>query len=132
MILNKNKQTCLIKTNSNGFTLLEVIIAMAILAIGILGLTKMQISSIKGNDSAMEFTRGATWAADRIEGLMGFAYDDSVVVDGTATQEKYTINWIVTPSDPVPNVKKITMVVSWTDKGKAQTFTADYYRAIDF
>jgi len=105
---------------------------LTVLTIGLLALGGMQISSIRGNDTAWEFTEGSTRAADRIEGLMGFAYDDSAVVDGTATQEKYTINWIVTPSDPVPNVKKITMVVSWTDQGKAKTFTADYYRAIDF
>lgn len=132
MIFNKKNRTCLVKTDACGFTLLEVIIAMAILAIGILGLTKMQMSSIKGNDTAMEFTRGSTWAADNIETLMGVDYADPGFVDGTDNEGKFTINWTITPSDPVPNVKKITMVVTWNDKGQAKTFTADYYKAITF
>lgn len=117
---------------NHGFTLLEVIIAMAILAIGILGLTKMQISSIRGNDTAWGFTEGATRAADSIETLIGFAYDDQGLVDGTVNQGKYTINWTITPADPVPNVKKITMNVTWNENGKAKLFTADYYKAITF
>lgn len=133
MIFNtKKNRPCPVEINARGFTLLEVIIAMAILAIGILGLTKMQMSSIKGNDTAMAFTRGATWAAGNIETLMGIDYDDPGFVNGTDSEGKFTIAWTITPSDPIPNVKKITMVVTWNDKGEAKTFTADYYKAITF
>ena len=134
MIFNiiKKNRTCLVKINTNGFTLLEVIIAMAILAFGILGLSKMQISSIRGNDSAMEFTRGSTWAADNIETLMILNYDDPGFADGSDSEGIFNIDWIITPSDPVPNVKKITMTVTWKDKGENKTFVADYYKAIKF
>ncbi|MCW5213639.1 prepilin-type N-terminal cleavage/methylation domain-containing protein [Desulfobulbus sp. TB] len=60
----------------NGFTLIETMVAMAIFTIGILGLFGMQTSAIKGNLSANSITTGTTWAADRVEYLLGLSYSD--------------------------------------------------------
>lgn len=121
-----------VKSRTDGFSLLEVIIAMAILAVGILGLSKMQIAAIKGNHSAMELTTAGTLATDEIEALMVVDYDGLSTDGGTKDEGKFTIKWTITPSDPVPNVKKITMVVTWNDRGKDKVFVADYYKAITF
>lgn len=63
------------KTNGTaGFTLIETLMAMAIFTIGILGLFGMQTAAIKENLSANTITTGATWAADRVERLLGQSY----------------------------------------------------------
>lgn len=65
------------KKNSHdqGFTLVEVLIAMAIFAIGILAVGSMQISAIKTNANARNSTTVVTYAKDRVEDLMALAYD---------------------------------------------------------
>lgn len=62
-------------TGQGGFTLIETLMAMAIFTIGILGLFGMQTAVIKKNLSASTITTGATWAADRIEQLLGRDYE---------------------------------------------------------
>jgi type IV pilus assembly protein PilV len=51
--------------NQNGFTLIEVLVAVIILAIGLLGLANLQTLSIRNNLSAYLRTQ-ATWLADNI------------------------------------------------------------------
>lgn len=119
----------------NGFTIIEVLIAMSIFAIGILGLTKMQISAIFGNTSSREYTEASTYNTGQIEKMMILTYDNASLNDGATgqiIQGIYTINWTVTQGDPIPNVKKIHMVATWKDRGRSKTFTADYYKAMTF
>ena len=71
----------LIKDNRNGFTLIEIMIAMVVLAIGILGVAKMQLSAIKGNSYASGLTEASTLAQNKMEELMSLAYDDSALDD---------------------------------------------------
>ncbi|WP_321413292.1 prepilin-type N-terminal cleavage/methylation domain-containing protein [uncultured Desulfobacter sp.] len=115
-----------------GFTLLEVMIATSILAIGILGIIQMHISAIQGNETAWKFTESSGFAANEIEGLIRLPYDDDDFVNGSKQQGDYNVSWTVTNSDPIPNVKKITMTVGWTDKGTTKTYISEYYKAISF
>lgn len=58
----------------NGFTLIEVVIALGVLAFGILSLMLLQLSSIKGNSTANTVTGESTLAADRIETILELDY----------------------------------------------------------
>ena len=60
--------------SNNGFTLIEVICAIAILTVGILSLYSLQISSINTNSSANTITAASTWASDRVEILINRPY----------------------------------------------------------
>jgi prepilin-type N-terminal cleavage/methylation domain-containing protein len=62
--------------NDYGFTLVEVMIAMTILAIGILGVSMMQISAVRGNSLANGTTEAVTIAQDRMERFITAAFDD--------------------------------------------------------
>lgn len=64
------------RNNQQGFTLIEVLVAMVVLTIGVLSLYSMQISSIDGNAKASRITTASTWAGDRIEQLLNLPYDD--------------------------------------------------------
>lgn len=50
-----------------GFTLLEVMIAVFVLAIGLLGMAHLQITSLKHNQSAEFRTQAALFAADMLD-----------------------------------------------------------------
>ena len=71
----------IIQKNQNGFTLIEVMTAMAIFAIGILGVAKMQIIAIEGNSNAGELTKASTIAQDKIEDLMSLDYNNKYFAD---------------------------------------------------
>jgi len=81
-----------------GFTLIEVLIAMAIFSIGILGVGTMQIRSTTGNTSARIRTEASTWAQDRVETLMLLSYGHVLLATGAPHQEfegLYTVDWTV-------------------------------------
>jgi len=104
-----------------GFTLIDVLFAIAILAFGLLAVAKMQGSAIQGNFFAGGKTEAVTWAQDRMETLMALPYA-SVVPGGPVTQGNYDINWNVTDlnADPTTKCKLITVTVTPRIKGVGQ------------
>ena len=115
--------------DEKGYTLIEVLIALSLFAIGMLAVAGMQISGIQGNATAKWHTGAASWSADRIERLMTLDYDDPALVDGSVTEGIYTVSWVVTEDVPINNVKTIAVTVSWTDRGINKNTTFNYYKA---
>lgn len=66
---------------NNGFTLIEILIAMAIFAIGILAVLSMQVSSVNTNATAKKVTDNYTWAAQQVEEFMVLPFTDPVLND---------------------------------------------------
>ena len=62
---------------NHGYTLIEVLIAMAIFAIGILAIFSMQITSTGSNALARGLTENYTAAMDKVEELLALPYDDA-------------------------------------------------------
>ena len=90
-----------------GFTLIEVLIAVAIFSIGILGVGTMQLRSTSGNTNARIGTEASVWAQDRVETLMLLPYTDADLIRNPGnpaahevTEGGYTINWIVYETSP--------------------------------
>jgi prepilin-type N-terminal cleavage/methylation domain-containing protein len=109
--------------NSKGFTLIEVLIVMAIFSIGVLAVAAMQITSTKGNASARRITEATALAENQIEELMRLDYDndDNLKPEYNphgGPQGAYTVNWNVTEidldADGNNDSKKIDMTVSWS------------------
>ncbi len=63
--------------NNQGFTLIEIMIAMVIFVVGMLGVATLQTSATKGNNTANRTTRAFTWCSDRMEVLMSLPYIDT-------------------------------------------------------
>lgn len=105
--------------NEKGFTLLEVMIALGILAVGILAIIKMHISATQGNAHAVLFTNSLLAAQSRIEYLLMEDFDD--ITSGTYTETHadmdvippgYTLEWEVSDiPDPDIDMKQITVTV---------------------
>jgi len=118
-----------------GFTLIEVVIAISILAVGLLGVAAMQTSAIRVNSAAGQMTVRMNWAQDKMEELKALAFSDSWLeaagnppgVDSAGnsheqtTSDGYAVRWDITDNTPVPNTKRI--VVTITGKGKTSRLT---------
>lgn len=66
--------------DNQGFTLIEIMVAMVIFVIGILSVAALQTKATKGNISANRSTRAFTWCSDRMEVLMSLPYTDPNLV----------------------------------------------------
>ncbi|PIE62825.1 MAG: prepilin-type cleavage/methylation domain-containing protein [Desulfobacter postgatei] len=71
--------------NQNGFTLIEAMIAMMVLAVGILGINTMHVSSTRGNSSANKLTIAGATGENIYETLISQSYSDAVFDAGTHT-----------------------------------------------
>ncbi len=69
--------------NNNGFTLIEVMITLAVLFVGILAMSLMQVQAIKGNSSAFSRTNANAIALTFLEELRRIPFDDSNLTAGT-------------------------------------------------
>jgi len=67
--------------NDKGFTLIEALIAMVILAIALLGIAQMQISAMQGNRSSYDTTEASALASDMLEQMVvqSWSTPDTVV-----------------------------------------------------
>lgn len=105
----------------SGFTLLEVIIAVSILALGLLAVAAMQASAIRATVLAYKTTEATKRAQDRMELLMSLPYGDSRLSAGrhsdTSFSPDYSITWNVEEGKPVKNMKNVTVTVSWRERG---------------
>jgi type IV pilus modification protein PilV len=85
-----------ILTSKSGYSILEVLIALAIFAIGILGVATMQISATNGNASARMFTEASELTQSQAEALL--LQDYATLADGNSVSaDGYTTQWTVTP-----------------------------------
>jgi type IV pilus assembly protein PilV len=108
-------------SGQKGFTLLEVMIAVFLLAVAIMGTASLTTSVIKGNSSSQTLTTATTLAKDKMEELKATNYTDLpppgspdyAKADGTvqtsATGSYYTRSWTA----PGTNTKTITVTVTW-------------------
>ena len=114
------------RSNEQGFTLVEVIIAMVIFSFGTLAIVNMQISSMQGNSTARRITAQSVVAQNKLEQLFVLAYDNPWLEpagnppgadsDGNTHQETtphgYTVSWDVIDDDPIADSKLVTVTVS--------------------
>lgn len=61
--------------SDHGFTLIEVLIALAVLTIGVLSVNAMQTASIRGNATASRITTATTVGTDVVERFFSLPYN---------------------------------------------------------
>jgi prepilin-type N-terminal cleavage/methylation domain-containing protein len=128
-----------------GFTLIEVMIVMAILTFGLLSLSAMQIHAMQGSDRGRHATHAAAIAENSMELLLqdpwdsigvtvGFVNDpdenNSTQVDGggTSLERSYSVSHQITDLQPT-FTRAIDVSVSWTEKsGEVRSITLSSVR----
>ena len=89
------------KLKQEGYTLVEILIAIAILAFGLMAVATMQIRAIKTNAIASGISQGLTLGQARVEELMNLSYITLIDTtgDGTDEDDGFGLNNTVDPSD---------------------------------
>jgi len=105
---------------SNGFTLVEVVVALVVFTIGLLAITAMQIVSTKGGYFSNNVTQATIFAQDKLENLKDLSYSDPQLasgqhdegeMSGTVFSRQYNI-----VEDTGNSFKTITVTVQWVDR----------------
>jgi len=123
-------QPLLIK-RTGGFTLIEIIMSIALIAIGILGFSLNSIGIIQGNFISGNYTVATNLAQDKMEDLLnsGIAlptcptattagcFDGPLNSQGTTDPAGaiYNRSWVVTVDSPESGLSTIDVTVSWQD-----------------
>lgn len=119
------------KRMEEGFSLIEVTIALCILSFGILSLFLLISSGMRGSSSAGRITMGVNWASEQVEKIIGAKYDDDILEDisnrygdscSTADhcqrEDNYVIFWNVRDDYPLENLKTVQIVVEYSQGDK--------------
>jgi type IV pilus assembly protein PilV len=103
--------------NENGFTLIETMIAMIILAIALLGIAQMQISAMRGNRSSYDMTEASALASDFLEQLVLQNGNDPATVScppgDSVVRSNITYTRICTPGGGTIGQRVFTVTVTW-------------------
>ena len=107
-----------------GFSLIEVLIALVILAVCLLGVAGLMATTTRNNSDGSHMTEAVTLIQGKLEELKATSPARiannglNVVVPDPVTNAirgtTYTRSWMVVPD--VNNTYRITVTVSWTDK----------------
>jgi type IV pilus assembly protein PilV len=106
-----------------GFTLIELMAAVLILSIGILGMMKLQMYAVQGNAFGGRMSAAVALAQDQMENLInrslepwpegsiaGSQIDPSLL---GRQYQGYTVNWTIMSDSPIPNVAIMNVQVHW-------------------
>jgi len=105
--------------NKKGFTLIEVLVGLVLLAIGLLAIAGMQITSVRGNFFSSNMTQASILAQDRLEILRNLPFNDAGLtagnhndgmIPGTIFTRDYDVSLV-----PGTTMLNITVRMRWRD-----------------
>lgn len=134
-----------------GFTLIEVLIAMSVFAIGMLAMAAMFVTQARSNVAARGFTAAVNLGQEVHERLRSEPFASAQLTNGAhlpdgiflpmnsvdemgtaggAFPTIYTRSWNVVDGVPAAGQRTITVTVSWTDEqGASHTVTLSGIRS---
>ena len=121
--------------NHNGFTLIEMLIAISILSFGLLGLAELQFIAIKGNKESRDLTSAVILAETKVEELLktgvtnlsnGIFHDTNNPVNETgAPGGIFTRSWTIADYTGSTHIKKITATIEWLSLKGVRSISLD-------
>ncbi len=127
-------ESCQLKENpsnqSGGFTLLEIMIAVSILAIALVAVLRSQTHGLDMAADSQVSTRSALLAQEKIADVQAAIASGETNVDGSGDfgDELPSFGWKV-ESEPstVKNLLKVTVTVTYADGNKEREFASVQY-----
>lgn len=104
-----------------GFTLIEVMVSLAVLAVGLLGMMQLQILSLSWNQSGRAYTRATELALELRAGLEQLPFDDPRLAPTGGT-------WGATPPTPFGALlgsDHLAEATAWSDGSPIPGVTLD-------
>jgi len=103
--------------DDNGFTLLEILVAITLLCIGLLAMAALTAGIMRGNLFSNQLTTATTLAQDQMEeirrlGYSGVADDNEDYGDISGYPLYKRVTSVADPS-PAANMKTVTVTVYW-------------------
>jgi type IV pilus assembly protein PilV len=103
-----------------GFSLIEVLVAVVFLAIGVLAIAGLQVTSVRGNYFSNNLMQATYVAQDRLEFLKNLPFgssqlqannynDGNTIISGIVFNRSYTV------VNNVTGYKTISYTVTWND-----------------
>ena len=108
--------------NNNGFTLIELVVAILVFALGIMGIMKMHSATVQANNYSMQVTEAVNAGENELEYLRGleFAHDSmSIGVHNTTNLSRgipYNLSWTVTNPGTAGSSRNVLLTVQWQEK----------------
>lgn len=115
---------------TQGFTMIEVMIAVAILGFGLLTMAMMQLQAMNGGRSGRHSTQAAVMARDRMEQFQRVTWTDPLLTatggwtapvtlnnaptGGPGNEQSYAVSWRITNVD-ANWIKNVDVRVSWNE-----------------
>lgn len=117
--------TMKLSMRSKGFSMVEVLIALLILAISLLALAGLMMTTTRNSSFGGHMTEASTFAQDRLEQLRVSPWAGIVAGNDTvlgSTGINYTRNWTVTPN-ATGDQRWVSITITWTDPTKNSNHT---------
>ena len=99
-----------------GFTLIELMIAIVILSVGLLGMATLTGSIVQKNKFSNDLTAATTLAQDKLEDVRANGYASAVSETKTACAtpfSEYQREVTVSNNTPAAGMKQVTVKVYW-------------------
>jgi type IV pilus assembly protein PilV len=111
-------------SSEEGFTLLEIMIALVVLSVSLVALAGLQISAIRGNTFSKRMTTAVSIANEKMEQLKNSSYanilsESSIQVN--QSNMNFTRQVTVTNNSPLPNTKTVNVTVTWSQGSKSHS-----------
>ncbi len=111
------------KLNSDGFTILEVMVGLVIFSIGLLTLLSMVVISISGNSWSDKTTQTVQMVRQTIEEVKNTPEDQLMSFDYADVNGVF-YHWMVEDSYEDPGLKRMTIWVYWYDDLNRPQYTS--------
>lgn len=128
-LINKSRRQM---ADTQGFTLIEAMISLAVFSIGILGMAAMQTTAIRNNTLAITVTENTVTAMSTIEGLMVADFTgDKRLKEGTdyyTTPDGKNVITDVLTDQAIPGAKRVVVTSQFMQNGRPQTITLKIFK----